>query len=118
MTNGYLHDLLVKLGFSDFSARTGEFILEKPVRILFTLTTAWIIIRLASKAMRRFALTLTRRAPSRLLGARMEQRAQTITDALVSLLKVVVWAIAGLIILDVLGVDLAPLLAGAGIAGI
>src|SRR5204863_4137406 len=72
----------------------------------------------ASNAMRRFAMSLSRRAGSRLLGARAEQRAKTIADALVSLLKVVVWSIAGLIVLDVVGVNLAPLLAGAGIAGI
>ena len=118
MTNGYFYDLLRKLGLSDFGARTGEFILDKPVRILLTLLVAWIIIRVAGSAMRRFALTLSRRAPSRLLGARAEQRAKTITDALVSLLKVVVWTIAGLIVLDVVGVNLAPLLAGAGIVGI
>src|SRR3989442_10103687 len=118
MTNGYLYDLLVKLGLTDFGARTVEFILEKPLRILLTVLVAWLVIRLAGNGMRRFAVTLSKRAPSRLLGARSEQRAQTITDALVSLLKVVVWSIAGLVVLDVLGVDLAPLLAGAGIAGI
>jgi small conductance mechanosensitive channel len=117
-TNGYFYDLLRKFGLSDFGAQTGEFIVEKPLRILLTVLVAWIVIRVAAKAMRRFSVTLTRRAPSRMLGARAEQRSKTITDALVSLLKVVVWTVAALIILDVIGVNLAPLLAGAGIVGI
>ena len=59
-----------------------------------------------------------RRTPSRILSARAQQRAATIGDALASLAKAVIWSIALLLILDDLGVNLAPLLAGAGIAGV
>jgi small-conductance mechanosensitive channel len=118
MDNGYFYELLRKFGLSDFGAQTGEFILEKPVRILLTLVVAWLVIRVAGRAVRHLSVTLTRRAPSRLLGLRAEQRAKTITDALISLLKVVVWTIAALLVLDEVDVNLAPLLAGVGFAGI
>jgi small-conductance mechanosensitive channel len=118
MTHGYLYDLLVKLGLTDFGARTGEFILEKPVRILLTVLVAVTVVRIAGRAVRRFALSLHRRTPVRLLSARAEQRATTIADALVSLLRVVVWSVAALLVLDEVNVNLAPLLAGAGIAGV
>src|SRR3954447_22908888 len=40
--NGYLYDLLRKLGLTDFGARTGAFLLENPIRIGLTLLAAWI----------------------------------------------------------------------------
>jgi len=116
--NSYLYDLLRKLGLSDFGARTGVFIFAKPVHILLTLLAAGIVIRIVSRAVHRFATSVHRRTPSRLIRARTEQRTATIIDALVSMIRIVVWGIALLIVLDQLGVDLAPLLTGAGIAGV
>jgi small-conductance mechanosensitive channel len=46
------------------------------------------------------------------------QRATTLTHALHYAIRVVVWTLAFLLILDQIGVNLAPLIAGAGIAGI
>jgi small conductance mechanosensitive channel len=62
--------------------------------------------------------SLSRRAPTRLLSVRGQQRATTIGDASAGLVKSLVWGVALLIVLDEVGVNLAPLLAGAGIAGI
>ena len=119
MTDGnYLYDLLVKMGFSDFAARTVVFLLEKPIRIGITLLVAYLVVRIAARALRGFVVTLQRRTPSRLTTARSQQRTATIGEALVSMVRLVVWGVAALIVLDELGVDLAPLLAGAGIAGI
>ena len=118
MTHGYLYDLLRKLGLTDFGASTGEFLLEKPVRILLTLLVAWFVVRLAVRATRRFVTSVHRRTPTRLLSVRAEQRVATIGDALASLVRVVVWVVAFLLVLDEFDVNLAPLLAGAGIAGV
>src|SRR3954451_2375673 len=118
MDNGYLYELLRKFGLTDFGARTGEFLFEKPVRIGLTLLVAWLVVRAAAKAVHRSAVSFTRRAPSRLLGVRAELRAKTIADAMVSLIRVVVWTVAALLVLDTVTVTLAPLLAGAGIAGV
>lgn len=46
------------------------------------------------------------------------QRAATLTQAMHYAIRVVVWTLAVLLILDQVGVNLAPLIAGAGIAGI
>src|SRR3954451_3188653 len=102
MDNGYLYELLRKFGLTDFGARTGEFLFEKPIRIGVIILVAWLIVRAAAKAVRRSAISFTRRAPSRLLGARAEQRARTIADALVSLIRVLIWTVAGLLVLDTL----------------
>src|SRR4051795_11493269 len=118
MTHGYLYDFLRKLGLTDFGASTGEFLLARPARILLILVGAWIFVRVSVRAIRRFAASVQRRTPSRLLSVRAEQRVATIGDALSSLARLVIWAVAFLLILAEFDVNLAPLLAGAGIAGI
>jgi small conductance mechanosensitive channel len=46
------------------------------------------------------------------------QRAETISSVLRSVVSIVIWSISILIILSELGIDLAPLLAGAGVLGV
>src|SRR5881398_1090431 len=116
--HGYIFDFFRKIGLSDFGASTGEFLVERPLRILVTLLAAWIVIRLSVRAIRHAVDQLARRTPSRLVSVRAEQRISTIGDVLSNLVRVVVWVLAGLIILSEFDVNLAPLLAGAGIAGI
>jgi small-conductance mechanosensitive channel len=49
---------------------------------------------------------------------RRAQRAATISSVLRNLVSILVWTIATLIVLGEIGIDLAPLIAGAGVAGI
>jgi small conductance mechanosensitive channel len=116
--HGYLYDLLRELGLSDFGARTGEFLLVRPVKIAGIALGAVLVARIGGRALRRAVPALQVRAPLRARTARVEQRARTFAEAAASLWRVVVWVVAGLMILAEVGVDLAPLLAGAGIAGL
>ena len=118
MTHGYVYDLLRKLGLSDFQASTGEFLLVKPLKIAAILVIAVLLGRLGSKAVRRFVLGIHRRSPLLITSARAEQRAATVGDVMASILRGAIMSVAILIVLDQVGVDLAPLIAGAGIAGI
>ena len=113
----YLYELLRKWGLSDFGARSVEFAL-RPVKIALILVIALVVARVGAAAVRRGVSALRMRAPMRQRSARMEQRARTIGDAAASLWKVVVAVVAVLMMLAEVGVNLAPLLAGAGIAGI
>jgi moderate conductance mechanosensitive channel len=115
---GYLYDLLRKLGLTDFGARTGEFLLVRPVKVLLIVAIAALVSRLATRWIRGSIRSLQLRAPLLAGTARSEQRAATIAEVLGSLVRVVVWSVAVLIVFDQLGINLAPLLAGAGIAGI
>jgi small-conductance mechanosensitive channel len=108
-----------------------------PLRVLLILVVAYIIVRLARRVIRRFVhkletgdseqklQTFRRRTGLTLLDtsdqmptARRVQRARTIGVVLRSIITFLVWGIAFLMALGELGVDLAPLLAGAGVAGI
>jgi small conductance mechanosensitive channel len=105
--------------------------LAKPIRILFILLVAWIAVRVARAVINRFVRHLqggverlatlpgvTLVDTSRMTPERSARRAATIGAVLRSIAGALIWSIAGLTILEELGVNLAPLLAGAGIAGI
>jgi small conductance mechanosensitive channel len=114
----YFHDLLTKLGLNDFGARTVEALVWRPLKIVLILVAASVLSRLAARWISRSVRSLHLRAP--LLGSspRAEQRATTICDVLSSAARVVIWSIAVLTVFDQLDVSLAPVLAGAGIAGV
>jgi small-conductance mechanosensitive channel len=116
--HGYIYDLLVKLGLTDFGARTGEFLLVRPLKILLVIGIAIIVSRLAGRAVRRFLRTVQGRSPLKADSARAQQRAATLGDVLAGLTRTLIMTIAVLMVLGQLGLDLAPLIAGAGIAGI
>ena len=116
--HGYVYDLLRKWGMGDFGASTWEFILVRPLKIVLLLVVGTVISRLAARAIRRFVRTIHARAPVASGSPRGEQRINTVGDVLGSLVRAVVWIVVLLIVLGEIGVDLAPLLAGAGIAGI
>ena len=118
MEHGYVYDLLRKMGLSDFQASTGEFLLVKPLKIALLLLAAMLIARIAARACRRFVRGVHRRSPLLASSPRAEQRAATVGDVMASIVSGAIWAVAVLVVLGQVGVDLAPLIAGAGIAGI
>ena len=116
--HGYVFDLLRKLGLSEFGARTGEFLLVRPLKIVFVVLVAWVFARLAARTVRRAVVSFRARAPMASSRVRAEQRASTLGDVFASVVRTSIWAVAFLVVLDELGINLAPLIAGAGIAGI
>ncbi len=86
-----------------------------------------VLIVLASEAIiysvKRVIPPLVRQALSRRLGERRaageaQKRARTLEGVLSTLVGVLVWVMAGFVVLAELGVNIAPLIAGAGIVGI
>jgi small-conductance mechanosensitive channel len=115
---GYLYDLLRKLGLSDFGARTGEFLLVRPLKVALVVGVAAIASRIGARAVRRAVASFHARTPLLASSPRAQQRARTIADVLASFLRAAIWAVALLVVFDQLGINLAPLLAGAGIVGL
>ena len=116
--HGYVYDALRKAGLSDFAASTGEFLLVRPFKVLLIVVLAMVVSRIGARALRRSVRAVRARAPRSTTSVRAEQRASTLGDVLASLVRAVIWIIALLMILDEVGLNLAPLLAGAGIAGV
>ncbi len=103
---------------------------------LLIIIGAWILIRIVRRQLPRVTeayvsareseaervdaggLSEAQRIDQGLRLERARQRAETLGGVLASVLSGVIWFIAGLLVLDQAGVNLAPLLAGAGVVGI
>src|SRR4051812_228012 len=110
--------------------------LSKPIRIVVVLLAAWILVRITRVLTRRLVKHMsgggeklasmkpasmksvsfvdTRPMPQ----ARRTQRAETIGAVVRSIVSITIWSIAVLTVLEILGISLGPLIAGAGIAGV
>ncbi|HKH04882.1 MAG TPA: mechanosensitive ion channel family protein [Acidimicrobiales bacterium] len=110
-------------------------LLNVPLRILVIFVLAWVANRLVRRAIHRFTdgignpeaqeriRRLKRRAPAAVVPAgslslRSAARARTLAQVLQSIATIGIWTIALVMMLGELGVNLGPLIAGAGIAGV
>jgi len=116
MPHDYLYNLLRQLGASDVTASAAEF-LERPVRILLTIVLAFIIGRVAARLTRKFISSLGSKPPIQARSDRAPKRATAIASTTAGIAKVIVWAIAVPLILNEVGVNLGPFIAGATIIG-
>jgi small conductance mechanosensitive channel len=114
-------------------ASTADWVIGKPLAVGVILLVAWIVARitrrLARRAIIRF-MTADQSAVKALekVGVashaasvddpRRVARASSVATVVTSTITVVIWVIALLLSLGELGINLAPLIAGAGIAGI
>ncbi len=116
-------------------ATAADWLLDRPIRIALILLVAWIIARIAKRAIVRFtkriaAATsdsrlqkLRSKGPGRMLIDEMERsradaRAETLGHVLRSVVVALVWTFTALLVLGEIGVNLGPLIAGAGIGGV
>jgi small-conductance mechanosensitive channel len=116
--HGYVYDLVRKIGGSDFTARTAEFLLARPLAIVLILLAAVVVSRLASRVARRSVESLVARSTLARASARSVARARTLAGVAASLVRILVWSVAVLLVLDKAGINLGPLLAGASIVGV
>ena len=97
------------------------------VALIVQITLNWVIRRVVKKASERARadrleqmrnVTRTAELSDLLLTQRTEQRSAAIGTLLRSVVAITVWTIALLTILPMLGIDIAPLLASAGVIGV
>jgi small-conductance mechanosensitive channel len=114
-----------------------DWLLGRPLSILFILAVSWVVTIVARRYVRRLVKRLVapdRAAasqrlrllgidrPERLIGAeqdpRRNSRATSISNVVGSTLTVLIWTVAFILIIGELGFNLGPFIAGAGIAGV
>ena len=124
------------------AAELSDVLFAKPLSILVVVVIAWVVHRLLRRAIDRFVGSLSgdqppaRRLHRRLRGTSLGQRlptrvvvtssspvrtaarAATLGAVLRSLAGFAVWVLAGITVLGEIGINLAPLVASAGIAGV
>jgi small conductance mechanosensitive channel len=118
--------------FQDLDA---EFLADKALSILLIVAVALLVNRLLRRAVKRMLRTLQNGGLQERLGAvrratpdalletgqislRGEQRIEALSSVLRSVTSFTIMAVAGVMILGELGVELGPLIAGAGIIGV
>jgi moderate conductance mechanosensitive channel len=99
-------------------ALTSEFLIIGPLRVAGIALLAYLIARYGRRIIRRGVNAARTRAPLRVRSGRAEQRSRTVGEAIGSLWVAIVSVLATLMILQQIGVNLGPLIAGAGIAGV
>ncbi|HLT15837.1 MAG TPA: mechanosensitive ion channel family protein [Acidimicrobiales bacterium] len=123
-------------------AEVADIFFAKPLTILLIVVIAWVVNRLARRVITRFERSLAgdtppsrrlkrklrhtaigQRLPESVLdtsiySARAVARAQTLGVVLRSIVTFAIWTIAAIAILGELGINLGPLVASAGIAGV
>jgi small conductance mechanosensitive channel len=118
--------------FDDFDA---SLLTDKALAILLIVIVAFIVNRMLRRAIKRMLRTLQNGGLQERLGAvrratpdalletgqmslRAEQRIEALSSVLRSVMSFTILAVAGVMILGELGVELGPLIAGAGIIGV
>ncbi|HEX7277420.1 MAG TPA: mechanosensitive ion channel family protein [Acidimicrobiales bacterium] len=109
---------LHQLGLEGSAADTVEQIIEGPFRVAFILVAAVVASRIGSRLAFRSVTRLGLAGPLAEKSARAEQRATTLGSVAASTLRVGIWTVAILLVAGEVGLNLGPLLAGAGIVGL
>ncbi len=117
-THGYIYELLRKLGLSTFQSSTGEFLLVRPLKIVLIFVLAIVAARLSTRALKRVIRTAQSRSPLRSSSGRATQRGDTVGDVVSSIVRMALFSIAFFMALAQVGLNLGPLIAGAGIIGV
>ena len=102
-----------------FTQLNWEDLILTGLRILVILVIVWIALAILKGVLNRMQKTLIRRAEAEGEGSiESTKRVETLTRLLRQAIVVVVWVVAILILLRELGIDIAPILASAGIVGL
>lgn len=102
---------------NELAAKAADWVVAKPLTIAIVVVLSLVASRLLSRAIKRFMRGVEAAAPAQ-ASARVHQRAETIGLVLRSLVRGGIAVIAGSTILGELGVNLGPLIAGAGVVGV
>lgn len=105
---------MIETYFSRFADRSFEWISSSGLRIILITVGMLFLFSLLHRVVERFR----RLYESRLFGPTELKRADTLTQVIRDLARVVILGVGGMMVLSEVGVDLKPLLAAAGLGGL
>jgi small conductance mechanosensitive channel len=132
---GFLCRKTLELSGDRTLAEALDFLIGRPLAIIAIVSCAAIVARILRRGVKRALRTMQSGAVQERLGAvrrltpdalletreislRAEQRIEALASVLGSVVTFVVWMIAAFMVMGQLGIELGPLLAGAGILGV
>jgi small-conductance mechanosensitive channel len=105
---------MIETYFSRFIDRSFEWISSSGLRIMLITVGMLLLFSLLQRVVERFR----RLYEGRLFGPTELKRADTLTQVIRDLARVVILGVGGMMVLSEVGVDLKPLLAAAGLGGL
>lgn len=114
---GYLAELLRALGVSAPLAQHLQDLLLRPLAIAIVLAAAALVAHLGSSLIRHAMARVRARTAARSDSEHPVRRIDTVGRIVANVFRVTVWVIAALTVLSLVGIDLAPFLAGATVIG-
>ncbi len=107
------------MNFQNFFQSLISWFISHGIKIIIILFVAWLAVRISKAFISRLIKTLIEKSREIVKDAKtQEQRAKTLSKIFIYSLKIAIWTIAILMILPEFGVNVAPLLAGAGLVGL
>lgn len=103
-------DFIEDYDWSGFAGRSAK--------IALVVALALVFLRLGTRLVDRSVRSIGSRSPLREASPRLEQRAETLAGVAKSMVRIVVWSVAVLLVLEEFGLNLGPLIAGASIVGV
>jgi small conductance mechanosensitive channel len=113
-TYGFPAGQKVRELFTDWRGDSFRFLHQDAPKILLILIVALVVIRIVHTLTRGMVALRARHLPPGIRG----QQIQTLASVINSIASFVVWFLVGMTVLDRVGINLGPLLASAGIAGL
>lgn len=123
-------------GDNEVLADIADWLIDRPLQIVIVLTVAWIAARLSRRTIKsniprftnprehavaglsKIGIPIPDGLTTQVYDSRRRARVNSIARALSSTVTVLIWVIALIIVLPIVGINLGPLVAGAGIAGV
>lgn len=102
----------------EFTQRVFDWLVTSGLRILIIALGAYVLIRIVNGVIGRVESIAASRTTDFLSASEAERRLKTLTSLLRSMVFIVIAGIAAVMALKELGMDIAPIIAGAGILGL
>jgi len=106
--------------WNDLVSQTVTWLISTLPSLLIIAILAFILLKVANLFLRRIKPIMLKHmgSGSDLDSRELEKRLDTLLGILRSIIKVVIWVMVGMLVLRKIGIDIAPIIAGAGIVGL
>ncbi len=113
-----VRDFISKILNPEFAEKLINWFLSTGFRIIIILVAAYLLVRVVNKIINGLETTIATRNGEITSALEKERRVKTITSLLKHIVYIFVFAVAGIMVLKELGLDIGPIIAGAGIVGL
>lgn len=113
-----IEDYITRVTDPEFARSTLDWLVTSGLRILLIVVIAFVAVKLIYRLIDRLEARIAARSGAFESALETGRRLMTVRNLLKHLVFIVIWGIGAMIVLRELGVDIAPIIAGAGIMGL